>query len=99
MDVRHADLSGSFRAIVAYNASTVTANETVANNLTGFWAIDSREGSVVNCRDIKIDGANSVFNIEDGGTIIAVGAVLENIAKAVYSKAPNELTSEGVIYN
>ena len=99
MDVRHADLSGSSRAIVAYHASTVTANETVANNLTGFWAIDSRQGSTINCQGMTIDGVNSVFNIEEGGTIVASGAVLENVTGSKYSDTPNEVSANGIIYN
>ncbi len=101
MDVRHADLSGSFRAIVAYHASTITANDAVANNLTSsnHWAIDSRQGSIVNCQGIKVNGAYSVFYIQEGGTIVATGAVLENIGKSIYFGTPNTVSGNGIIYN
>ena len=99
MDVRCADLSGSNMAIAAYNASTITANETVANNLTGYWAIDSRQGSIINCQGIIISGANSVFTVKEGGTIIASGANLSEIANSKYSKDPNQVTADGIIYN
>lgn len=99
MDVRCADLSGSAVAIVAYHASTITANETVANNLTGYWAVDSRQGSTVNCQGILIDGVNSVFTVAEGGTIIASGAKLANVINTVYNVEPNTVSSKGIIYN
>ena len=99
MDVRHADLSNSATAIAAYHASTVTANEAVVNNHTGYWVVDSRQGSTINCQGIKINGANSVFYIAEGGTIIASGAVLENIKNSKYSDTPNEVSADGIIYN
>ena len=99
MDVRCADLSGSRTAIVAYHASTITANETIANTLTGFWVIDSRQGSIINCQGIKINGANSVFNIAEGGTIIASQAVLENVKNTIFSTTPNMTSKDGIIYN
>lgn len=99
MDVRHADMSGSGRAIVAYHASTVTANEANANNMRGSWTIDSRQGSIINCQGIKINGANSIFHIDEGGTIIATGYVAENIEHSIFSSTPNETSKEGIIYN
>ena len=99
MDVRCADLSGSSRAIVAYHASTVTANETIANNISGFWAVDSRQGSIVNCEGIIMNWVNSVFNINEGGTIVSSGAILENVANSKYSNTPNEVSADGIIYN
>ncbi len=99
IDARLADLSGSFNAITAYHASTVTANGTIAEQLSGFWAIDSREGSTVNCQGLVINGANSVFHVDVGGTIIATGAQLENVVNSIYCKTPNEVTNEGIIYN
>ena len=99
MDVRHADMSGSGRAIVAYHASTVTANEANANNMQGSWAVDSRQGSVINCQGFKINGANSVFYIGEGGTIIASGHVAENIEHSIFKSTPNETSADGIIYN
>ncbi len=99
MDVRHADMSGSNRAIVAYHASTVTANEANANNMQGFWAVDSRQGSVINCQGFKINGANSVFTVKEGGTIVASGCVTENIEHSIFSVTPNEVSADGIIYN
>ena len=99
MDVRHADMSGSNRAIVAYHASTVTANEANANNMQGFWAVDSRQGSVINCQGFKINGANSVFNVKEGGTIVASDCVTENIEHSIFSVTPNEVSANGIIYN
>ena len=101
MDIRSADLSGSFRAIVAYHASTITANEAIINGTTAtnYWAIDSRQGSTINCYGIKISNVNFVFYILEAGTIIATNASLENIGRITYSKTTNEVTGDGIIYN
>ena len=99
IDIRCANLSGSRSAIVAYHASTITANEAIANHLTGFWAVDCRQGSTINCQGIQINGVNSVFNIAEGGTVIASGAVLENIQHTKFSATPNQISADGIIYN
>lgn len=98
MDVRMADLSNSVCAIAAYHASTVAANETTANNLSGAWAVDSRQGSTVDCQGIKMDGLIGGFMVLEGGTIIANRANVKNVSNVLYNSETNALTKNGVIY-
>ena len=99
MDVRHADLSNSKHAILAYNASSVTANEAVVSNTSkSAWAVISGQGSIVNCDQLNVDNVTSVFSISEGGTIIATELSAENYSN-LFSTEVNTVTADGIIYN
>ena len=97
MDVRKADLSGSYNGMQVYNTSNMTAVETEANRIANLVA-DSREGSVLNCDVLVVNTAKDVFKVLKGGTIVATGAVLNNVKGTKYSQDINTLTANGVIY-
>jgi hypothetical protein len=97
MDVRHADLSGSKTGIAAYHASTVTANETDANNIETLVA-DAQYGSLINCQAIACDTVADAFRVTGGATIVASGAAITNVSGTKYSQDSNTMTANGVIY-
>lgn len=97
MDVRKADLSGSFNGLQCFNTSNMTAVETIANNITNIVA-DSREGSVVNCTGMPIDNVKDVFQVLNGGTLVAKGAKITNATGKTYNTTINTLDANGVIY-
>lgn len=97
IDARYADLSGSKIGISAEHASTITANQTIANNIA-LVAVKSEYGSLVNCNLIAIDGAVDVFQVVGGATIITHGAQLSNITGTEKNVDMNVITSNGIIY-
>ena len=98
IDVRKADLSDSACAIATYHASTVAANETIANNISGEWAVDSRQGSTIDAQGIVMDTVKGAFMVLEGGTIVASKANVTNVSDTLYNSEVNTLTANGVIY-
>lgn len=97
MDVRFADVSGSYNGLQCFNTSNMTAVETIAKNIENVVA-DSRQGSILNCAKMTIDNVKNVFQVLDGGTIIAKDSSPTNESGIVYSKTVNTLDANGVIY-
>lgn len=96
MDVRFANVSGSFNGIQSFNTSNATAVETIANNITNIVA-DARAGSTINCDAMTIDNVKDVFKVSKGSTIIAT-ATPTNVSGTLYSKEKNTLNVNGIIY-
>lgn len=97
MDVRFANVSGSFNGIQSFNTSNATAVETIANNITNIVA-DARAGSIINCDSMTIDNVKDVFKVTKGGSIVATGAKLSNVAGTTYNVTTDIYTSNGTIY-
>ena len=97
MDVRFADVSGSYNGIQAFNTSNATAVETIANNITNIVA-DAQAGSIINCDIMTIDNVKDVFKVSKGGSIVATGAKLSNVTGTKYNVTTDIYTSNGSIY-
>lgn len=97
MDVRFADVSGSYNGLQCFNTSNMTAVETIAKNITNIVA-DSREGSVINCAEMTIDNVKNVFQVLNGGAIVATSTEPTNVTGKIHSKTINTLDANGVIY-
>lgn len=97
MDVRFANVSGSYNGIQSFNTSNVTAVETIANDITNIVA-DARAGSIINCDIMTINNVKDVFMVSKGGSIVATGANLSNVTGTTYNVTTDIYTSNGVIY-
>lgn len=98
IDVRKADLSNSACGIVAYHVSTIAANGTIINNISGEWAVDCRQGSTVDCESMLMNTIENGFYVLEGGTIIANNASIINLTGNRYNCEINTLTNKGIIY-
>ena len=97
MDVRFADVSGSYNGIQSFNTSNITAVETIANDITNIVA-EARAGSIINGDIMTINNVKDVFIVSKGGSIVATGANLSNVNGTTYNVTTDIYTSNGVIY-
>ena len=104
LDVREADLSGSTVAICGEHTSRINANGCHANNCGSDtdYIVKSGNGSVVNCTELEVTNAvGNIFEIHDGGTLIAFLLNTTGLAddKKVFFQNVNTVSRNGIIYS